>query len=96
MTSRHGTVIIRQNEILISFAVESTRAEFLPWAKEFVRMGFTFVGTPGTAEFFCNNGVRSEATHESRLRNEYAHEEVVVRNITRGRQLMLPPCRSLS
>lgn len=48
-----------QNEILISFAVDSTRAEFLPWAKEFVRMGYTFVGTPGTAEYYSNRGVSS-------------------------------------
>lgn len=48
-----------QNEILVSFAVDSVRAEFLPWAMEFVKMGFTFVGTPGTAEYFCNHGVRT-------------------------------------
>ena len=47
-----------QNEILISFAVDSMRAEFLPWAKEFVRMGYTFVGTPGTAEYYCKHDVR--------------------------------------
>lgn len=54
---RDGDCDARQNEILISFAVDSTRAEFLPWAKEFVRMGYTFVGTPGTADYFCSNGV---------------------------------------
>ena len=47
-----------KNEILISFAVDSMRAEFLPWAKEFVRMGYTFVGTPGTAEYYCKHDVR--------------------------------------
>lgn len=52
-----------QNEILVSFAVDSMRAEFLPWAKEFVRMGFTFVGTPGTAEYFCNHGVSESCSH---------------------------------
>eukprot|EP00904_Undaria_pinnatifida_P012342 jgi/Undpi1/8238/HiC_scaffold_25.g10708.m1 len=46
-----------KNEILISFAVDSMRAEFLPWAKEFVRMGYTFVGTPGTAEYYCKHDV---------------------------------------
>lgn len=48
---------ISQNEILISFAEDHMRAEFLPWAREFVRMGFTFVATPGTAEYFNKNGV---------------------------------------
>eukprot|EP00903_Cladosiphon_okamuranus_P012119 g11371.t1 len=48
------------NEILVSFAVEATRAEFLPWAKAMVRMGFTFVGTPGTADYFCSNGVETK------------------------------------
>ncbi|CAM9239741.1 unnamed protein product [Pylaiella littoralis] len=46
-----------KNEILISVAVDSVRDEFLPWAKEFIKMGFTFVGTPGTAEYFCSHGV---------------------------------------
>lgn len=34
------------------------RAEFLPWAKEFIKMGYTFVGTPGTAEYYCKHDVR--------------------------------------
>lgn len=46
-----------KNEILISFAMDHVRAEFLPWAEEFVRMGFTFVGTPGTAEYYGSRGV---------------------------------------
>lgn len=49
--------VLSQNEILISFAVDITRAEFLPFAREFRRLGFTFVGTPGTADYFCRNGV---------------------------------------
>lgn len=51
------SVSFLKNEILISFAVDHVRAEFLPWAKEFVRMGYTFVGTPGTAEYYGSRGV---------------------------------------
>lgn len=37
--------------------MDSVRDEFLPWAKEFIKMGFTFVGTPGTADYFSSHGV---------------------------------------
>ncbi|CAN0535699.1 unnamed protein product, partial [Laminaria digitata] len=56
-----------QTKILISFAVDSMRAEFLPWAKEFIRMGYTFVGTPGTAEYYCKHGVRKKPKRKTIL-----------------------------
>lgn len=41
------------------------RAEFLPWAKEFIKMGYTFVGTPGTAEYYCKHDVRKLIFHSA-------------------------------
>ncbi|CAM9712708.1 unnamed protein product [Chrysoparadoxa australica] len=44
-------------EVLLSFAEDSVRIEFLPWLKVFAGMGYKFVGTPGTSQFYNANGV---------------------------------------
>jgi carbamoyl-phosphate synthase large subunit len=45
-------------EILISFAEDKIRMEFLPWLKDMVDMGYKFCGTPGTAAYYATCGIQ--------------------------------------
>ncbi|KAG5187780.1 multifunctional pyrimidine synthesis protein [Tribonema minus] len=51
------TLPSKDKEILISFAEDRIRAEFLPWARELINMGYKFCGTPGTAAYYEEHGV---------------------------------------
>mmetsp|Transcript_10926 Transcript_10926/g.15524 ORF Transcript_10926/g.15524 Transcript_10926/m.15524 type:complete len:1494 (+) Transcript_10926:105-4586(+) len=47
----------KDKEILISFAEEKIRAEFLPWAHELINIGYKFCGTSGTAAYYQEHGI---------------------------------------
>ena len=47
--------------ILVSIAEDNMRAEFLESVAHLSDMGFALVGTPGTAEYYSNHGIKIQA-----------------------------------
>jgi hypothetical protein len=48
---------LKHNKILISIAEDKMRLEFLGSAEQLIEMGYSLVGTPGTADFYSVRGI---------------------------------------
>ena len=58
-----GFALPKKN-ILVSIGRTEDKADFLPAARQFVKMGYTLYGTEGTAEFLKSNGVQVVELHK--------------------------------
>lgn len=58
-----GFALPRKN-ILVSIGRTEDKADFLPAARQFIKMGYTLYGTEGTAKFLKNNGVEVVELHK--------------------------------
>ncbi len=58
-----GFALPKKN-ILVSIGRTEDKADFLPAARQFVKMGYTLYGTEGTAEFLKSNGVEVVELHK--------------------------------
>jgi carbamoyl-phosphate synthase large subunit len=52
------------SKILVTLGTIKDKADFLPIAKKFMRLGFTFAGTEGTAEFLRDNEYECETVYK--------------------------------
>lgn len=52
------------SKILVTLGTISDKADFLPIAKKFKRLGFTFAGTKGTAQFLRENDYECETVYK--------------------------------
>ncbi len=52
------------SKILVTLGKLKDKADFLPTAKKFNQLGFSFIGTEGTAQFLRDNGVECETVYK--------------------------------
>jgi hypothetical protein len=52
------------SKILVTLGTIKDKADFLPIAKKFMRLGFTFAGTEGTAQFLRDNEYECETVYK--------------------------------
>jgi len=74
---------IPKKDIFISIGRTIDKADFLDYAKEFVKMGFALKGTEGTAAFFEAEGVEITSVKSENLEEEIQNSDLLI-NIPTG------------